>query len=108
MKYVLYDLDWQGYIGNQPYQIVKDNGAEFNGGIFKTDNRYFGYITGTDENCNSALTACSDIFNMVELSQEEAFALYQDFCSHQIPIEELNITNSGYMISEDGKFKPIT
>jgi hypothetical protein len=74
MKYVLYDLKWdaEGNVGEQPYVMVADCGAEFDGGIIVQNHEYFGYIHGKDEAVLKAIDACSKNFSMKELSEEEA------------------------------------
>lgn len=78
MKYVLYDLKWSddGVIGEQPYVMVAECGAEFEGGILVQDHEYFGYIHGKDEQVLKAIEVCSKDFSMKELTEEEAKSFF--------------------------------
>lgn len=79
MLYVKYDLKWSGVnneIGEQPYVKVKENGCDFDGGVFRDGGVYFGYIHGKDEDCRKAVQACSKDFKMVEVDQAEALSLF--------------------------------
>jgi hypothetical protein len=79
MLYVKYDLKWGGKdneIGEQPYIDVKENGADFDGGVFRDDGVYFGYIHGKDEDCRKAIQACVGDFKMEEVDQASALALF--------------------------------
>lgn len=108
MKYVKYDLKWRGdlnEIGDQPYQLVADNGAEFDGGIFVKDGVYFGYIMG--ENADKALTACEKDFKMVKITEEEALTFYKTAFAEDREIVEEGVTKevSRTFVDENGIIK---
>lgn len=93
MIYVKYDLKWRGNlneIGDQPYQLVADNGAEFDGGIFVKEGVYFGYIKG--ENADKALTACEKDFKMVKITQKEALFFFKTAYPEDREVVEDGIT----------------
>ena len=93
MKYVIYDLNWRGALGEQPYAVIADNGACFSGGIFVKDKVYFGYVIGNDEICNKAIKACEKDFLMKEITQKEALSFYESAFKVGNKVEDKYITD---------------
>lgn len=97
MKYVLYNLKWRNGIGDQPYQAVASTGASLDGGIIVNGPMYFGYLTGTEEQCAAAIAACAE-FNLSEISLQEALT----FVATAIPLNTESVDTVTKTVSYSG------
>jgi len=105
MKYVKYDLKWTGGLGEQPYQLIADNGAEFDGGVFLKDGVYFGYVLGEDDVCKKAIEACLKDYKMEEITQEQSITLYENAFgkNKEVVNDDKTYILGDVYLKEDGK-----
>lgn len=108
MKYIKYNLDWSGPIGDQPYIAVAEKGAELEGGVIVNGLDYYGYLWGDDTQCSDAITNCS-AFNMVEISAQDMMDIFNTvYTVGQViydPLDAPPLLYAGVQVGQDGRIE---